>query len=139
MTSNETNAGRRTSVCLKPVDLRRLVRHAELYGTDEVYEVALEIDLAADELGSLARRLPNIDKSWRLSRAQAGDLAVKLIRVGMRDRDILDTCRISRPTLREAHSKAADCESFAPTDPIGQIGDFVHFEPSEALRAEVVV
>lgn len=134
-----TNAGRRTSVCVKPVDLRRLVRHAELYGTDEIYEVALEAGLSADELGSLARRLPNIEKGWRLSRAQAGDLAVELIRTGVRDRDILETCRISRPTLREAHSKAVDCESFGHIDPKGRIADFVHFEPSEALRAEVLV
>ena len=100
----------------KPLTRDRLVRHAELYGTAEVFETAEAAGLGAEELGSLARRLPNIDKRWKLTRAQADNLAVRLIRAGMPDKDILRTCSISRPTLREAHSYAVKSESFGGSD-----------------------
>ena len=96
----------------KPLTRDRLVRQAELYGVAEIYETAEADGLSAEELGSVARRLRNIDKRWKLTRSQAGKLAIGLIRAGMPDKDILRTCSISRPTLREAHSYAVDGESF---------------------------
>ena len=73
----------------KPLTRDRLVRHAELYGVAEIYETAEAGDLNAEELGSVARRLRNIDKRWKLTRSQASDLATGLIRAGMPDKDIL--------------------------------------------------
>jgi hypothetical protein len=44
--------------------LHRLIRHAEVYGVEFVFESAVG-DLAADELEALARRLARIDPKWR--------------------------------------------------------------------------
>jgi hypothetical protein len=44
--------------------LRKLIRHAELYGVDEVWEAAS--GLTDDERNTLARRLAHIDPKWRI-------------------------------------------------------------------------
>jgi hypothetical protein len=43
--------------------LHRLIRHAEVYGVELVYESAA--GLPDDELAALARRLATIDPQWR--------------------------------------------------------------------------
>jgi hypothetical protein len=44
--------------------LRQLIRHAEIYGVELVFESAVG-DLASDDLEALARRLSRIDPKWR--------------------------------------------------------------------------
>lgn len=44
--------------------LRKLIRHAEVYGVEFVFEVGMG-ELADDELAALARRLTRLDPKWR--------------------------------------------------------------------------
>jgi hypothetical protein len=69
-------------------------------------------------LGRLALALRAVDSHWRLTRGQAMELAVSLIRCGVRDKDIREMCSISQPTVREAHCRAAQSESFDHVHPI---------------------
>lgn len=45
-------------------ELRRFIRHAELYGVEGVWEAAT--NLTADELDTLARRLAHLNPEWRI-------------------------------------------------------------------------
>lgn len=47
--------------------LEAYVRQAEHYGTDEVFETALDEGLPLMDLGKLALRLQNIDPHWKLA------------------------------------------------------------------------
>jgi len=44
--------------------LRKLIRHAEVYAVEFVFEVGID-ELADEELESLARRLARLDPKWR--------------------------------------------------------------------------
>jgi hypothetical protein len=99
--------------------VQRYRRHAQLYGCDDVYDVAAADGLEPIELGQLALALRTVDPKWRLSRCQAMDLAVALVRAGCPDKKIRELARISQPTVREAHCRAAESESFGQPDPIG--------------------
>ena len=102
--------------------VQRYRRHAQLYGCDGLYEVAATDGLEAIELGQLALALRTVDPKWRLSRCQAMDLAVALVRAGCPDKEIRRLAAISQPTVREAHSRAADAESFGEPDSAGHPG-----------------
>ena len=99
----------------------RLIRHAQLYGVADVYETAEAERLAPEELGRLAARLRRINPQWRLTREQTDRLLDGLIAVEMPDRRILEMAGISRPTLRRAHSRAADRERSGPPQATGRI------------------
>jgi hypothetical protein len=103
-------------------DVQRYRRHAQLYGADGVYGVAAADGFEPLELGELALALRKVDPKWRLSRNQAMDLAIALVRAGCRDKDIRRMAGISQPTVREARSRAASTESFGPVHPMGPVG-----------------
>jgi hypothetical protein len=76
------------------VTLRHFIRHAEVYGTELVYERAAAA-LAGDDLEALARRLATIDPKWRIPRMPT-------------------TGRSSSP---DPHPKAADRYGYAGSQP----------------------
>jgi hypothetical protein len=47
--------------------LEAYVKQAELYGTDEVFETAIDHGLGLKDLRSLALRLQNLNPSWKLT------------------------------------------------------------------------
>src|SRR5829696_2606715 len=96
--------------------VQRYRRHAQLYGCDDVYDVAAGDGLQPVELGQLALALRTVDAKWRLSRRQAMDLTVGLVRAGCPDKKIRELARISQPTIREAHCRAASGESCGQPD-----------------------
>ena len=54
------------------VTLEQLVRRAELYGTECLWQTAeRNLDVDIEDLGRLAMHLRRIDPSWRLSRRSA--------------------------------------------------------------------
>ena len=102
--------------------VQRYRRHAQLYGCDGLFGVAASDGLEPLDLGQLAVELRTVDPKWRLSREQAMDLAVALVGAGCNDQDIREMAGVSQPTVREAHSRAAESESFGQTDPVGHEG-----------------
>lgn len=99
--------------------VQRFRRHAQLYGCDDVYEVAAADGLGPVELGQLALALRSVDPKWRLSRADAMELAAALAAAGCPDKKIRQLAGISQPTVREARSRAAQSESFAHPELVG--------------------
>ena len=102
--------------------VQRYRRHAQLYGGEELFETALDEGIGALELGRLALALRHVDSDWRLTRAQAMDLAVALVSAGCADKDIRSMAGISQPTVREARCRAASGESFGRVHPLGHVG-----------------
>jgi hypothetical protein len=70
------------------VSLRRFIRHAEVYGTEYVYETASR-ELPRAELETLARRLATIDPGWSTT--------------------IITKPAIGGSGLANPHSEAEDC------------------------------
>jgi len=103
-------------------ELQRYRRHAQLYGCEDIYEVAASDGLEPLQLGYLALALRTVDPKWRLTRAEAMDLAVTLVGSGCSDKDIRKMAGISQPTVSKAHSRAAKTESFGQTDPVANGG-----------------
>jgi hypothetical protein len=90
--------------------LERLRRHAELYGTEEVYEVAAADGFAAADLGRLALALRTIDPKWRLSHEQRDRLLVRLQEEDLPDRKLREYLGISQDTLRRLRNPARRAE-----------------------------
>jgi len=79
--------------------LRTLVKHAEKFGTAEVYETATAMGFSALELGYLVRHLRRIDKSWRLESAQRTRLVRELLEANVADKEIRDMAGVSQDTV----------------------------------------
>lgn len=82
--------------------LEGYVRHAEHYGTSEVFETALDEGLCLEDLGKLALRLQNLDPQWKLTTE-----AQRLFVLGITDNrqyKLADAARmagVSRVTARQ--------------------------------------
>jgi hypothetical protein len=116
------------------VTRRRFVRHAELYGTAEIFEVA-ERSLSPADLGALALRLSRLDAKWRLGRDQREQLIAALLDSGMPDKDIRRMCCVSQPTVRKARSRAASGERNGQVHPTGPTDDFARQTAAEGRAA----
>lgn len=77
-----------TACCATPgcstehFSLEKLLRHAERFGPDCVYETALEHGADASVLGKLAAGIRKLDRRWKLTRDQQTGLAHRLLNVG---------------------------------------------------------
>src|SRR5438477_3912781 len=89
--------------------LADLIRHAERFGIERVYETAEE-HLPALELGYLVLRLRRVDKHWRLSADERERLIRGLIEAGVPDREIREMARVTLPTLRKMREGALPAE-----------------------------
>jgi hypothetical protein len=90
----------------KPLTVARLRRHAELYGSEQVFEVAASDGLSPTDLGALTLALRRIDGDWRLSRAQRADLLARLDGERLSDRRLREYLGISQDTLRRMRDPA---------------------------------
>lgn len=111
------------------IDFKRLERHAERFGCEEIYETALECGASTATLARLARRLRRIDDArkarkadwyrtdagrltqlprWRLTPPQRRDLVDRMLENGDDDKTIADTVGMSRSGVRTARSRAAE-------------------------------
>jgi hypothetical protein len=99
-------------------DLRRFIRAAELYGVSGIFEEAAR-KLGPHDQGRLALHLRRVDADWKLTRAQAMELAVGLVGQDTPDKKVRELAGISQPTVRKARSRAVESESFGKVRPIG--------------------
>lgn len=90
----------------KSPTLAEFVRHAERFGVECVYESAEWTRLP--ELGSLARHLRRIEKSWRLSPDQRDRLIAELRDRGLSNREIADMAGVSLSTVVRAGAGPRD-------------------------------
>lgn len=84
------------------ITLAGYIRQAEHYGTEEVFETALDDGLDWEDLGKLALRLQNLDPKWKLT-VDAQRLFV-LTLTDYRQYKLYDAARmagVSRPTARQ--------------------------------------
>jgi hypothetical protein len=97
--------------------LRRLVRHAESFGVEEVFATAEEEGFSAEDLARLAMALRRIDRHrakaekaanvsrriapvWHLTPRQRDRLFGRLAEQGASDRFMRDALDVSQPTVR---------------------------------------
>lgn len=59
------------------------IRHAEHFGTEEVFETALDEGLTMKDLGFLALRLQNLDPKWKLTLENQERFFAALMNVGV--------------------------------------------------------
>jgi hypothetical protein len=92
--------------------LERYRRHAELFGTEEVYETAATDGFVAAGLGRFALALRRIDPKWRLSRGQRADLLARLQEEGEQsDHMVREYLGVSQDTLRRMRKPARRAEA----------------------------
>ena len=93
-----------------------LIRHAERFGTECVYETAEELGFPALELGYLARHLRRVDRLWRLTPDQRERLIEELLAAGTRRREIADMAGVSEKTVSRARQRGAEDGLQGPWD-----------------------
>jgi hypothetical protein len=108
----------------------RFIRHAERFGTEEVFEVAAADGFTATELGRLTLALRRVDPDWRLSRDQREDLFAELDAAGVPDRRLREFLGISQKTLSRERNRSRRAEKN------GQNGDPGIGVQISLLRAE---
>lgn len=86
--------------------LKRFRRHAELYGSEEVYDVAAGDGLDSLDLARLALALRHIDPRWRLSADQRANLLGRLDGFGLPDQEVRRYLGVSQDTLRRMREPA---------------------------------
>jgi hypothetical protein len=80
--------------------LQRLVRRAELYGTECLWQAAeRDLRLDAENLAALALQLRRLDPAWRLSRAERDRLVTGLLDAGWPDARIMKAAGVGRTAL----------------------------------------
>jgi hypothetical protein len=85
------------------------IRHAEVYGTEMVFETAWQAGLTIRELGQLSLRLQHIDPTWKLRKilkTNTGDFAAMLIDRGVNIKQAAEMAQVSTKTARD-HLDAA--------------------------------
>jgi hypothetical protein len=91
--------------------LADFIRHAERFGSELVYETALDCLHDPHELGLLSLALQRMDRRWQLAPAQRIALARKLLSARLPLIRICDMAQLSRTTLyrlrRDANGIAA--------------------------------
>lgn len=95
--------------------LDQFVRHAQLYGTDMVYETAQSY-LPPIQCGWLVEHLRRLDKRWSLDRDCKERLLNGLLDAETSDKTIRELLGISQPTLRKyrvARTRAAEALNHA--------------------------
>lgn len=78
--------------------LEELVRHAERFGSELVYQTAADY-LEPDELGLLSLALQRIDRKWRLAPHEKTTLALALLETPLPDARICEMSQLHRATL----------------------------------------
>ncbi len=115
-------------------DLASYVRHAERFGTGEVFETACA-ELDARDLGRLSLRLQNIDPRWRPP--DAGSFALRLLSDDVPAADVCRMARISRQTLWRLRN-GQDTPKSAP-EPAFQSGESVSNRGTEGNGSRATV
>ncbi len=115
-------------------DLASYVRHAERFGTGEVFETACA-ELDARNLGRLSLRLQNIDAKWKPP--DAGSFALRLLRDDVPTVDVCRMARISRQTLWRLRN-GQDTPKLAP-EPAFQSGESVSDRGTEGNGSRTIV
>jgi hypothetical protein len=92
--------------------LPALVRHAERYGVECVYETAEGMGthglMSSIDVGALARHLRRIDPSWRLTTDQRERLVAQLRASGVTNRNAADMAGVSVSTVVRAGAEPCD-------------------------------
>ena len=105
-----------------PTDLARFIAHAERYGIEGVYEIAVFAALDAGQLQQLARRLREIDVKWRPPRMptatlsdgrSAQDATRPLASGSAKAREISRTCGVCGDPLDGYRADATVCRNSA--------------------------
>lgn len=87
------------------------VRHAEHYGTEEVFETAVDSGMNLWDLGRLALRLQNLDPQWKLTRDGQKSLVQALLY--WRVVNVQDAARmagVATATAREWYDELEEAE-----------------------------
>jgi hypothetical protein len=80
--------------------LEGYIRHAEHYGTDEVFETALDEGLGLRDVAQLAIKLQYIDPRWKLTLENQYLLVLALLGAGMNLKDAARAAGVTLPTAR---------------------------------------
>jgi hypothetical protein len=100
-----------TSKAGAPPSLDVLIRHAEKFGSECIYETAVEFGLPGVELGYLARHLRRVDRYWKLTPQQKYDLIVGLLSEDVPDREIRDMAKVSQDTVARTRKGSETSDS----------------------------
>lgn len=102
-------------------ELRRFVRHVELYGTEGVLETAKQAGLTPADRGRLVLAMRRIDQAryerdralnshsaiappWKLSHQERQELGAELIEAGATDKFLRDVLDVGQGTIRTLKS-----------------------------------
>src|SRR4051794_37933913 len=92
--------------------LERLLRHAQRFGPDSVYETAVEHRADASLLGKLAEGIRNMPGRWELTRDQQTALARRLFNVGADEGLIRKYSGMSRKSVQTLiHGPETPCRA----------------------------
>lgn len=90
------------------------VRHAEHYGTSEVFETAIDEGLRMRDLGRLALRLQNLNPQWKLTTEVQRLFVLSLVERGVSDRDC---ARMAGCSIVSVRTWVADDQDLGDVDP----------------------
>jgi hypothetical protein len=93
--------------------LNDFIRHAERFGTEFVYETALEHLKDPRELGLLSLALQRVDRHWRLERQQQASLTLALYEAGIPTARICAMAQLSRRTLHRLRQRSEEVAEVA--------------------------
>lgn len=110
--------------------LEGYVRHAEYYGTDEVFETACDGGLPLRDLGFLALRLQNLDSKWKLTADAQQLFVLALLFAGCDVKDAARMAGVSRATAQRWATDSLHAEDYAAY--FG--GQVPEVDPEMALR-----
>lgn len=90
--------------------LEGYVVHAEHFGTEEVFETALDEGLGLRDLGFLALRLQNLNPKWKLTLENQENFILALMDIGISSKDAARMVGTTVPTARLWHEATAPLE-----------------------------
>jgi hypothetical protein len=79
--------------------LDQYVGHAERFGSELIFQTAVELNVPPRDLGHLARHLRRVDRRWRLSPADRHNLAELLVAGGAKTATVVEQAGVSRSTV----------------------------------------
>ncbi len=103
------------AVSLERPTLAEFVRHADRFGSEFVYETAVEGYLEAEELGLLSLALQRLDQRWRLAPEQKTRLAVAVIASPVPVARICEMSQLHRATLHRVRREREQGRPLAET------------------------